>query len=116
MAEMQRDPNALKPGHRFANLIDMASEVSPGQVIERLLAHGASVQSKTDSASFGTKRFTPLHSAAWYGNLEAVRVLVQHGAPLDARDGTHNATPLGWATYAGRTEAAKLLESLGAKE
>jgi ankyrin repeat protein len=115
-AELSRDPDTLKPGHRFAKLIDMASEVSPGEVIERLLAHGAQVGSTTDSASFGTKGYTPLHSAAWHGNLDAIRVLVKHGASLDARDSTHSATPLGWATYAGRTEAAKLLESFGAEE
>jgi ankyrin repeat protein len=114
--ELRKDPDVLKPGHRFAKLIDMASEVSSGDVIERLLAHGAEVQGTTNSASFGTKGYTPLHSAAWHGNVDAIRVLVKHGASLDARDSTHSATPLGWATYAGRTEAAKLLASLGAKE
>jgi ankyrin repeat protein len=115
-AELRRDPNALKPGHRFAKLLDMASEAGSGETIERLIASGAEVKPANDSASFGTKGFTPLHSAAWHGNLEAIRVLVKHGAPLDPRDATHNATPLGWANYARRTQAAKLLESFGAKE
>ncbi|HTL28760.1 MAG TPA: ankyrin repeat domain-containing protein [Tepidisphaeraceae bacterium] len=115
-AEMKRDSDALKPSHRFAKLIEMACEVSSGETIERLIAHGAVVKSSSESASFGTKGYTPLHSAAWHGNLEAIRVLVKHGAELDPRDSTHSATPLGWANYAGRTEAAKLLESLGAKE
>ncbi len=114
--ELQRDPDVLKPGHRFGKLLDTASEVGSGAMIERLIAHGADVGSLTNSASFGTKGYTPLHSAAWHGNVEAIRVLVKYGAALNPRDSTHNATPLGWATYAGRTEAAKVLESLGAEE
>ncbi len=97
-AEMQRDPDALKPGHRFAKLIDMASEMASGETIERLLAHGHRCNPTPTRASFGTKGYTPLHSAAWHGNLEAIRVLVKHRAELDPRDATHNATPLGWPT------------------
>ena len=44
--------------------------------------------------------------------MEGIRVLVKHGARLDARDGTYKATPAEWADYAKRTEAALLLRSL----
>jgi ankyrin repeat protein len=40
---------------------------------------------------------TALHRAAMAGHADAVRVLVQHGAPVDAVDRTFAATPLVWA-------------------
>jgi ankyrin repeat protein len=39
----------------------------------------------------------PLHRAAMGGHPDAVRVLLQFGAPVDARDGMFAATPLVWA-------------------
>ena len=42
---------------------------------------------------------TPLHHAVCSGSLDAVRVLVEAGAGLRARDKAENATPLGWAEY-----------------
>jgi ankyrin repeat protein len=42
---------------------------------------------------------TPLHWAAWHGNVEMVRELLRHGAPLEAQEDEHQATPLGWAIH-----------------
>jgi len=42
---------------------------------------------------------TPLHHAVSSGSLDAVRVLVEAGAHLGARDTAYNATPVGWAEY-----------------
>ena len=112
-AYLREDPDMLKPGQRWGLLIELASGAASGEVIEDLIAHGASVHLRIDSPSFGTRTFTPLHSAAWTGNLDAIRVLVKHGAELGARDGTYNGTPAQWADYAGRKEAAELLRSLG---
>jgi ankyrin repeat protein len=44
---------------------------------------------------------TPLHHAVGSGSLEAVKVLVEAGARLDARDTAYGGTPLGWAEYSG---------------
>jgi peptide-methionine (S)-S-oxide reductase len=41
----------------------------------------------------------PLHHAVSSGSLEAVKVLVEHGATLDLADSVHEATPLGWSEY-----------------
>jgi ankyrin repeat protein len=109
---MKAAPDTLKPGQPWAGLIELASGSASASVIESLLSNGASVNVRVDSSMFGTKSYTPLHSAAWTGNLEAIRVLVRHGAELGARDGTYNATPAEWADYAGRKEAAELLRSL----
>jgi peptide-methionine (S)-S-oxide reductase len=44
---------------------------------------------------------TALHHAVYSGSLDAVRVLVEAGAQLSARDTAYEATPLGWAEYSG---------------
>jgi hypothetical protein len=41
-----------------------------------------------------------LHHAVWSGSLDAVRILVEAGADVHARDHAEDATPLGWAEYA----------------
>jgi hypothetical protein len=40
---------------------------------------------------------TALHAAAYAGSAETVRLLLDRGAAIDARDSTWNDTPLGWA-------------------
>jgi len=112
---LAEDPDILKPGHRLAGLINFAASHSSAEVIESLIAHGASVDVRVDSKAFGTRSYTPLHSAAWTGNLPVISVLIKHGASLDVEDATYKATPLGWAKYAGRAQAAELLRAHGAK-
>jgi ankyrin repeat protein len=53
---------------------------------------------------------TPLHNAAWMGNVEMARLLVELGADPNVRDPVHDATPVGWAEYNGQTEVAKYLK------
>jgi ankyrin repeat protein len=43
---------------------------------------------------------TPLHWAAWHGNVELVRELLGHDAPIDAVDDDYQGTPAGWAVFA----------------
>ena len=52
---------------------------------------------------------TAVHHAVDSGSLEAVKVLAEAGADLDARDRVHQGTPLDWANYLGRTEIASYL-------
>jgi ankyrin repeat protein len=56
---------------------------------------------------------TPLHQAVWAGHGDVVRLLVERGARLDAKDGIYESTPLGWAEYGGREEIAAYLRSRG---
>jgi hypothetical protein len=42
---------------------------------------------------------TPLHQATWYGQLDVVRLLLAHHAPLEVKDTTYGGTPLGWACH-----------------
>ena len=45
---------------------------------------------------------TPLHHAAWRGNLPLVRALLELGAPVDVRDRQFGSTPIAWAAHGSR--------------
>jgi ankyrin repeat protein len=47
----------------------------------------------------GPSHGTPLHWAAFHGNSELVRRLLQHDPPIGQRDAEHGGTPLGWCLY-----------------
>ncbi len=47
----------------------------------------------------GQHRGTPLHWAAWHGNLDLVQALLRSNPPLEAIENDFHATPLGWATH-----------------
>ena len=50
----------------------------------------------------GQSRQTVLHAAAWNGDLPMVRLLVESGADISARDEEHHSTPRQWAETAIR--------------
>ncbi len=60
--------------------------------------------------------FTPLHLACFSGSDEAVRLLVERGAPLErlAEASFARVRPLGTAVFAGQVEAARILLEAGA--
>jgi ankyrin repeat protein len=62
-----------------------------------------------DTAVDGAAGYTPLHAAAFHGNSDVVRILLQHGANPRRRDGKYCATPAGWAAYAGHAATANLI-------
>jgi ankyrin repeat protein len=107
----RKDPAGLAPGHRWGTLIVRASERSSGAVIDALIRLGASPNAWDDprTAVDGAAHYTPLHAAAWNGNLGAIRVLLAHGANPAARETRYCGTPAGWANYAGKTEARDLI-------
>jgi ankyrin repeat protein len=49
----------------------------------------------------------PLHTAAYYGNAEVVRLLIDAGADLDARDARFDGTPLAYATVGSGERAGE---------
>jgi len=80
-------------------LIEMAAA---GNVlaVTRLLNAGMPVDAR------GAMGETPLHWACWQGNADLMKVLIDHGAPLEERDTSYNATPAGWLHHgAGAAEA-----------
>jgi hypothetical protein len=54
---------------------------------------------------------TPLHQAAAGGHDQVVRLLVERGARLDAKDTMWQGTPEGWARHEGRTDIAGYLHA-----
>ena len=78
---------------RQPSVLMAAVDAGQPDVVEWLLRHGANPNTRATDRS----RQTALHSAAWNGDLEVVRLLVAHGADRSARDEEHDNTPLGWA-------------------
>jgi len=78
-------------------------------VLKVLLAHGADPNKKTkeDVETGGfmrdcrTKGETPLHRAAAFGDEEAIQLLLDAGAVVDAKD-MNGDSPLGWASWYAR--------------
>lgn len=106
-----RDPDGLKPGHRWGTLIVRACERSSARVIETLIRYGASVDVRDDprTAIDSTSGYAPLHAAGFFGNLDAARVLLEHGANVRARDERYEGTPGGWAAFAGHAKVRDLI-------
>jgi len=57
---------------------------------------------------------SPLHVAAWHGQLEVARVLLDHGADPQAQDRQYESTPFIWAKWHHQTEVAAFLKQHGA--
>jgi hypothetical protein len=108
---LRRDPDALKPEGRWGRLILRASEHGSGETVETLLRNGASVNIRDNPRTSidSTAGYTPLHAAAWNGNLSAIPVLLRYGADVRAREEKWHGTPAGWADYVGHKESRDLI-------
>ncbi len=62
-------------------------------LVRWLLGLGADANARSEADS----RHSALHSAAWGGNLDMVKLLVEAGADVAARDARYDGTPQGWA-------------------
>jgi hypothetical protein len=75
-------------------------------VLETMLACGFEPSARDN------ERVTPLHRAAMGGHVDAVRVLLDHGADIAALDGMFSASPLVWAVE-GRSHARPGADHVG---
>jgi ankyrin repeat protein len=87
-------------GEDRAVIVDAAAS-RPAETIALMLDLGFSTYDRND---FGE---VPLHSAAYAGNAEVVRMLLKRGADVDARDTRFDATPLASATVGSGEQAGK---------
>ncbi len=79
----------LRPEHHL--MLHRPAESGNAAVLETMLACGFQTEAKDKD------NVTPLHRAAMAGHVDAVRVLLNHGADVNAQDGMFSASPLVWA-------------------
>ncbi|HKV26632.1 MAG TPA: ankyrin repeat domain-containing protein [Candidatus Acidoferrum sp.] len=109
------DPNHASPDTGETPLhaaLCHSNRLGRNLVVKVLLARGANPNVRTrpgvETGSFmrdcRTKGETPLHRAAAFGDEEAVQMLLDAGAALDAKDANGD-SPLSWASWYGRPAA-----------
>jgi ankyrin repeat protein len=111
LVESGADVNAM--GYESGNAVILASYKAQAEKLERLIAHGADVNQP--AVKDGR---TALHVAAGWGykgtsSLAVIRVLLKHGADINARDKNHQ-TPLHWAVQERNKDSAEFLLQNGA--
>ncbi len=86
----------------------LASQQGHGPVIQALLKAGADLKTGTPNGT------TPLMVAAAAGEIAAVKVLIENGADVNAKDGVRAQTPLMYAAASNRAAVIELLAARGA--
>ena len=80
------------------------------EALRGLLADDSSLARSPNPAASG---WTGLHAAARNGHLDAVRLLLRHGADSNAREGGDNTYPLHWAAANRHIEVVRALLDAG---
>jgi ankyrin repeat protein len=101
-------------------LRDQAIARRPEQVVRAAAANRVDAVALLIELGFDVNaldRTTPLHivalhEAARLGNMEMIRLLVEHGADPNVRDSGYDATPAGWAEHFEKPEARDYLRAL----
>jgi len=110
LLELGADPfHPVEPSKQIgsynSSLMSFAAMAESPRITEMLLDHNMPVA--TTAA---------LHTAARFGHLDTMRLLMQHGANLDeVITGWHKWTPMHFAASRGKIDAMKLLERSGAR-
>jgi ankyrin repeat protein len=86
--------------HDRAAVVEAAGP-APAAAVALMLDLGFSPQDRNESGE------QPLHTAAYYGNAEVVRLLIGAGADVDARDARFDGTPLAYATVGSGERAGR---------
>ncbi len=106
LLEQGADANRPLPDTGETPLHAALSKPGDNLVLKVLLAAGARPDVHTrpgvETGAFmrdcRTRGEAPLHRAAAFGDEEAIRLLLEAGAAIDAKD-AHGDTPLGWASW-----------------
>ena len=89
---------------RWPGAVEQAVDLRRPGAVRLLVEAGFSVH--------GARPVTPLHRAAYNGDLEMVRLLVGLGADPRREDLEFRSTPLGWAEHAAAQEVADYLRTV----
>ena len=101
-ALLEGDPKLVeKLGHHGrVELLNRAVETNRPEGIRLMATLGFELSGMTGHDGVGVSlAATPMHNAAWAGNLGLVELLVELGADPGVRESTYGATPLGWAYH-----------------
>jgi ankyrin repeat protein len=89
-------------------VLHLMAKRGDARAVRWLLAHGADPNEKWPHYDADV---TPLQMAAWGGNVDVARLLLDAGADPTIRDNKHDGDALGWAEHFQRPEIVALLKS-----
>jgi ankyrin repeat protein len=92
-----------------SNAVHIAAEYNNPEIIKLLKNAGADLEGRTRE-----HRFAPIHTAAIYGSVDSVRVLIDNHVDLDLTDLTMGCSAAFWAAYYNKPEILVLLQERGA--
>ncbi len=75
------------------DILSHAAAHGRADAVQTLIALGLDVARESGDGG------TALHWAAWNGQVATVRLLLEHGAPVNVRDNCHGSSPLAWAAH-----------------
>ncbi len=112
--DMEADIDRLAPvattGEKLTALT-AAAFYGKTAMVKHLLAMGIGPNGYPEADSGFHSHGTPLHQAVASGSLDTVKLLVEAGARLDARDNIYQGTPVGWADYLQRDEDQEAIKT-----
>ncbi|MCZ2808354.1 MAG: ankyrin repeat domain-containing protein [Candidatus Bathyarchaeota archaeon] len=100
-----------KTSHELTKAMITATQTGDVEQVKKLIKKNPRLVNTHQNDKEG---FTPLRMATINGHAEVVRVLLAHGANVNARD-EKGATPLFWAANRGNAEVMELLLDKGAE-
>jgi hypothetical protein len=106
------DVASLLPGSDIEDrqrALGLAAQYGHDRVIGLLLGAGADPNRYSPVGAHS--HATPLHQAAYSGQEQVVRLLVERGARTDIKDLHFDSTPLGWAEHSGHQAIAEYLRA-----
>jgi len=95
----------LRPEHHL--MLHRPAESGNAAVLETMLSCGFDTEARDKD------NVTPLHRAAMAGHVDAVNVLLKHGADVNALDGMFSASPLVWAVEGRRNSKHRGADHVG---
>jgi ankyrin repeat protein/uncharacterized glyoxalase superfamily protein PhnB len=95
----------------LARFFEACSQGDIAVLVDLLANESSLVRAADPAASHGG--WTGLHTAALHGRLDAVRLLLQHGADPNARESGDNTYPLHWAAAHRHIEVVRALLDAG---